>query len=170
MDADRLEAFARDDYSHVVAAVGFACGDRSLAEDAVQEVLAGALDQGGAIDNLRGWVVRCALNRVRSSQRRRGAERRAVDRLRRVRTVSGVVGPDVGGEVLEALRSLPERQREITALHYLLDMSIADVADSLSVSEGTVKTQLHRARHSLRERLKPASAELTNDGESDHVT
>lgn len=174
MDRDRLVRFVQEDYASVVAAVGFACGSRSRAEDAVQEVLAAAIDHDQPVDNLAGWVVTSALNRVRSGERRRGAERRAVERLgrldpaARLRTTSSPVG-DIGDEVLAALRSLPQRQREITALHYLLDMSVADIAGSLDISDGTVKTQLHRARESLRARFEESPSTGVNDEEVGHV-
>lgn len=167
MDRQRLEGFVREEYPRVVAAVGFACGDRAAAEDAVQDVLAATLEREFEVTNLRGWVVAAALNRVRSGARRRDAEGRAFERLlRRPATVASPPEPD--DVVLEVLRSLPERQRQITALHYLLDMSVAEVAATLEVSDGTVKTQLHRAREALRSRLdhRPSGE---NEEEDDHV-
>jgi RNA polymerase sigma-70 factor (ECF subfamily) len=122
------------------------------------------------VENLPGWVVAAAMNRVRSGARRRGAEQRAVERLRQVPSPVSAAPTAVADEVLDALRSLPERQREITALHYLLDLSVVDIATSLEVSEGTVKTQLHRARAALRARLEPETTGDANDEEVDHVT
>lgn len=170
MDEQRLVAFVEDEYARVVAAVGFACGDRAWAEDAVQDVLASLLERDVAIRDARVWVVVAAMNRVRSGARRRGAELRAVERLRRL-PARPVASPNVvDDEVLAALRALPERQREITALHYLLDMSVAEVADSLGIAEGTVKTQLHRARETLRHHLDPTvESDRHDDEEVDHV-
>ena len=48
-----------------------------------------------------------------------------------------------------ALRALPDRQRVAVALHYLADLSVADVAAAMGISEGAVKTHLHRARSQL---------------------
>jgi len=48
---------------------------------------------------------------------------------------------------------LPRQQKQVCVLHYLLDHSVVSIAEALGVSEGTVKTQLHRARKSLAERL-----------------
>jgi RNA polymerase sigma factor (sigma-70 family) len=165
MDRQRLEAFVRDEYPRVVAAVGFTCGDRGRAEDAVQEVLAAALGHEGPVDHLRAWVVTSALNRVRSGARRDGAERRALERSLRPAPPMRASEAEVDDDVMAALRDLPQRQREITALHYLLDLSVADIATSLEVSEGTVKTQLHRARATLRDRLQADH----DDEEVDHV-
>lgn len=160
MERERLVRFVQQDYSRVVAAVGFACGDRSVAEDAVQDVLAAALDDDRSVDNLRAWVATAALNRVRSRHRRLGAERRAHDRLGALRPPANPGETDISDELLAAIRSLPARQREITALHYLLDMSVADIAASLRISDGTVKTQLHRARGALRAAFSQPSGEV----------
>jgi RNA polymerase sigma-70 factor (ECF subfamily) len=57
-------------------------------------------------------------------------------------------------DVLTALRSLPERQRQAVVLHYLLDCPVATVADLMSVSEGAVKAHLFKARATLRTLLE----------------
>src|SRR3546814_9583077 len=51
--------------------------------------------------------------------------------------------------VARALAALPRNQREAVALHYLLDMPVADVAARLGIAEGTAKVHLHRGRHAL---------------------
>lgn len=53
----------------------------------------------------------------------------------------------------DALARLPRRQREVVALRYLADLSEAQVAASLGISTGSVKTHLHRGLISLRGRL-----------------
>ncbi|MEL6984139.1 MAG: sigma factor-like helix-turn-helix DNA-binding protein, partial [Actinomycetota bacterium] len=45
-------------------------------------------------------------------------------------------------------------QRQVVALYYLMDLSVADVAASLGVANGTVKTHLHRGRTALRAALQ----------------
>lgn len=177
MDRARLVAFVQEEYPRVVAAVDFACGDRGWAEDAVQEVLAAALGRTETVTNLRSWVITSALNRVRSGARSRAAEVRALERA------GQLLAPDNDSEIfvvddlLHAMRQLSAGQREATALHYLLDMSVAETAGALDLSEGTVKTQLHRARESLRTQLGPDTAVTaamqatteTTDEEDGHV-
>ncbi|MEZ5168622.1 MAG: sigma-70 family RNA polymerase sigma factor [Acidimicrobiales bacterium] len=53
--------------------------------------------------------------------------------------------------VLDALRSLPRRQRDCLALHYLLELPVADIADTLGLSPNSVKTHLKRGLASLRQ-------------------
>ncbi len=56
-------------------------------------------------------------------------------------------------DVLWALvRGLPDQQRRAVVLHYVGDLSVADVADAMECSEGSVKTHLSRARAQLAER------------------
>jgi RNA polymerase sigma-70 factor (ECF subfamily) len=102
-------------------------------------------------ENLAGWITVVAINYVRQAWRRNATQGRAYVRAvtwdeprdaETERTVDSVL-------VREALAALPERQRVVMALHYLEGLSIAEIAATLSVSEGTVKTQLHRGREGL---------------------
>jgi RNA polymerase sigma factor (sigma-70 family) len=60
--------------------------------------------------------------------------------------------PDRG--VLRALRTLPVRQREVLALRYYLDLSEAEIAATLGISAGSVKTHAHRGLATLAEQLE----------------
>ena len=51
--------------------------------------------------------------------------------------------------MIEALRRLPEAQREAVALHHLADLPVVEIADLLGVPEGTVKSRLMRGREAL---------------------
>ena len=52
-------------------------------------------------------------------------------------------------ETERLVANLPEEQREIIVLFYLQEQSIEDVAAMLDLPEGTVKSQLHRARKAM---------------------
>ncbi len=56
--------------------------------------------------------------------------------------------------VIDALRSLPGRQKECLALRYYLDLSEAEIATALGISPGSVKTHVHRGLAALAERLE----------------
>jgi RNA polymerase sigma factor (sigma-70 family) len=156
---DRIERFVDGDYGRVVGAVALVCGDRARAEDAVQEALAKAWLSRSTIQSLTPWVTRVALNEVRSRFRRLGAERRAYDRLTAQVVDGGSVADDPEAlfdqRLLHALVGLSPGQRSVVVLHYLLDQSVDDVARTLGVHSGTVKTSLHRARAALRQALEP---------------
>jgi RNA polymerase sigma-70 factor (ECF subfamily) len=53
----------------------------------------------------------------------------------------------------EALRTLPIRQRQVIVLHYLLDLPVEEVARTLAMPDGTVKSLLARGRKTLATRL-----------------
>ena len=153
MDEVELAAFIRTSYPRIVGTVALVCGSRVLAEDAVQDALVKAwerMERGRHLDSLPAWVTTVALNGARSSFRRIAAEQRA-----RGRMVPGQApAPDMGEETMDfevqrALAGLPRRQREMTVLRYYGGFDTAEIARALGVSTGTVKTQLHRARHTL---------------------
>jgi RNA polymerase sigma-70 factor (ECF subfamily) len=59
-------------------------------------------------------------------------------------------GREAGDRVAAALRELPERQRAVVVLRHYQDMSLAEIAETLGMSLGTVKSSLHRALGRMR--------------------
>jgi len=57
--------------------------------------------------------------------------------------------------VRERLDQLPSDSRVVVALHYFYDLSVADIAATLQIPGGTVKSRLHKARQQLRSALEP---------------
>lgn len=150
-----LERFVETEYPAVVAAVGLITGNREEADDAVQDALVGYLARPPKrqVTNVAAWITVVASNRARDRHRSRAAERRAYARLSPAVEATTDVSESVDTDVLAALAELPLGQRQVCVLHYLLDQSVADIAEGLRVSTGTVKTQLHRARTALAARL-----------------
>ncbi|HOB57880.1 MAG TPA: RNA polymerase sigma factor [Rhodoglobus sp.] len=151
-----LDAFVASEYPKVVAAVGLITGNRQDAADAVQDAIVGFLAKPPThpVTNLAAWFTVVASNRVKDGYRSEAARQRAVAKLGMPveETTDAIELLDV--DVAEALKSLPLQQRQVCALHYLMDQSIDTIAEGLGVSEGTVKTQLHRARKALAARLR----------------
>ena len=151
-DEEQLAQFVAGEYPGLVAALSLVCGERSAAEDAVQEALARAVvaQRRGKIDSLPAWVRVVALNQLRNRWRSRSREQKATQRLRDTQVAPG---PDDALEdsmdLVAALASLSRRQREAVALHYRLGLSVAETAQAMRVSDGTVKTLLSRARTTL---------------------
>jgi RNA polymerase sigma factor (sigma-70 family) len=56
-------------------------------------------------------------------------------------------------ELLAAVRALPERQRQVVVLRYWSDLSEAEIAETLGVSRGTVKSTASRALDALQTTL-----------------
>jgi RNA polymerase sigma-70 factor (ECF subfamily) len=134
-----------------VVAVALTCGSYPAAEDAVQEALVRAWQRehrGAPIDSLEAWVATVALNLSRSGIRRAIVERKVKHRLATDVPASAAAAGDTV-DLERALARLPRRQRETAVLRYLLEMDTREVAAVLKVSEGTVKSQLARARANL---------------------
>ena len=57
-------------------------------------------------------------------------------------------------DVFYATQELPQKYRVVIHLFYYEDMTVEQIAKTLDTKESTVKSQLHRAREMLREKLK----------------
>jgi RNA polymerase sigma-70 factor (ECF subfamily) len=150
-----LDEFVAREYPKVVAAVGLITGDRQGAADAVQDAIVGYLSAPPRheVTNLAAWITVVASNRSRDQRRRDGAQQRAYGKIAPpAESMSDELGMlDV--DVRRAIMSLPEAQRQVCVLHYLVDQSVETIAEGLGVSTGTVKTQLFRARKALATQL-----------------
>ena len=145
---DFTDFFRRELRPLVALAAAIAGTDH--AEEIAQEALLRAhrdWDRISRYDKPGAWARRVTINLATSAKRRRGAEARA---LRRVATRRQLDAPPPEIDGFWALvRQLPERQAAAVALHYVSDLSIAEIADTLDCAEGTAKAHLHSARHTL---------------------
>jgi RNA polymerase sigma-70 factor (ECF subfamily) len=172
IDEATIRAFVLEDYPRIVTGLAVMCGSRTAAEDAVQDAMARAWERserGERIDSLPAWVTVVARNHLHSWFRRLRTERRAHAALEPAadpRTSTGSTEDQV--DLLRAMAALTRPQRETTVLHYYLGMSVREVAEALGVSEGTVKSTLHRSRQILAPALgvDDPSEEVTHDARS----
>jgi RNA polymerase sigma factor (sigma-70 family) len=156
------ERFVGEDFDGLVAQIRRRFRGGVSAEDAVQEALIRAWQRsvsGEDIQSWKGWVATVANNLARSEWRRREAEERAMARY--MTLVPRQPGVDDWpaelqhlGPVAQAVEGLPLRQSQVVVLHYYGDLGLREIAALLGVSEGTVKRSLHRARATLRTRLR----------------
>ena len=152
LDDVAIRDFLATTYPRLVAAVALIAGNRAAAEDAVQEALARAWersDRGEQIDSLAAWVTKVAMNLSKSRLRRGRVESRARVRMGAGEPMSVGGATEYGLDLERALSALPRRQREVVVLHYYLGFDVKEVARSLGVTQGTVKTSLFRARQSI---------------------
>jgi RNA polymerase sigma-70 factor (sigma-E family) len=150
-----IESTFRERYAELVALARLLLDDRGEAEEVVQEAFvrtfAARRRLRKAADDPLPYLRRAVVNLCRGGLRRRRTRREALlpqgdhapsaDRE--------VVRAEDRDELLAAVRRLPTRQRECVVLRYLLDADTAEAAATLGISEGSVKTHLHRALAAL---------------------
>ncbi|MEO5919763.1 MAG: RNA polymerase sigma factor [Pseudolysinimonas sp.] len=151
-----LDTFVATEYPKVVAAVGLITGNRQDAADAVQDAIVGYLAKPPSrpITNVAAWITVVASNRARDLQRSKAAEGRALAKVGVDDESTDDVLQSLDIDVKAAIETLPLQQRQVCVLHYLLDQSVESIAEGLGVTEGTIKTQLFRARKALATRLR----------------
>ena len=97
----------------------------------------------------KAWLIRCTVNRAKSltaSPWRR--------RIVPLETAEEVGVEDDYREVYSAVLSLPGKYRAVIHLHYFEGLSVSEMAQTLQLPEGTVKSQLSRGRDLLRDMLE----------------
>lgn len=110
----------------------------------------------GKFDNVNGWIRTVAMNLARSRWRRAAAEGRALRRWVGLQPAAFLALEPEHELFWKHVRALPRRQAEVVALHYLEDLSVADIATMLGIAESSVKNSLVKARAGLAKRLPEA--------------
>jgi RNA polymerase sigma-70 factor, ECF subfamily len=124
--------------------------------------------------SLAPWLHRVAINLSCNALKKRKVHLEPIDDV-----AEGFISSDphhspevvaerteLQGTMREAINSLPLKHRIVVTLHYLQDFSLPEIAYILDLPVGTVKSRLHHARKTLRDRLEgqsPASLEAAYD-------
>jgi len=151
-----FDAFYAGEYSAIVALAFALSGSRWAAEDLAQDAFLAAhrdWDRIGAYERPGAWVRQVVTNLSVSAFRRRIAEAKALTRAAIGQPTSVSELSADGADFWRAVRSLPRRQAQAVTLHYLEDLSVADIAEILGTAEGTVKKHLHEGRKALAQRF-----------------
>lgn len=122
------------------------------AADAVQDTLAKAWEKRGTLsrpEQFKPWAMRILVNQCKDVLRKR--RRRSFYPLEED-TVS-VEMPAPQPPVLEAIHALKPELRLVMVLHYVDGCSVEEIARSLGIPLGTVKTRMRSARKRLRQTL-----------------
>jgi RNA polymerase sigma-70 factor, ECF subfamily len=137
-------------------------GDQDSALDVLQEVWIKALrsirklrDPG----SLRSWLYSIthsiAVDRIRRNASRERAEQVELEDFQEAEEPS-FAGEDAAA-IHEALRQIGLKHREVLVLHFLEDLSVAEIAKVVGCSEGTVKSRIHYAKRAMKEVLSGGS-------------
>lgn len=143
-----FESFYRSEYPGLVGVAAALTGDRRDSEDLVQDTMVKAFlrwNRVSTLDRPWSWCHRVLTNACRSWFRRRRTEHRHVRSLRPLAAVS----PGPSEEAIafwDVVRQLPSRPRSVVALYFAGDRSCAEIAEILGVPEGTVRSDIARAR------------------------
>jgi RNA polymerase sigma-70 factor (sigma-E family) len=128
-------------------------GSSEDAEEVAQEALARAYARWSKVSAYpEPWVVRVATNLALGRWRKARSGRRHVEPATAVDAADAALRVDL----VELLRALPRRQREVVVLRYLADRSEQETADALGCSTGTVKQHAHRGLAALRSSITDA--------------
>jgi len=154
-----LESLYRAEYRSLVRLASLLIDDIGTCEEIVQDAFVRVWTRGPAMrepDRLPAYLRSAVLNGARSQVRRRIVRRRHLSVVPGTTPAAetSALAAEPTRAVLDALRALPDRQREVLALRYYLDLSESDIAHTLGISRGSVKTHAHRGLASLAERLE----------------
>lgn len=164
----KAEAFDQLYEEHMLAIYAYCyarLGNRQDAEDATEQTF---LQAWGALDRYRdqgvpikAWLYRIASNVVIDMFRRRRIRLHSpleeADALAdpSKQPPEAVETRELYGDLQRAIQSLPVDYQQVVGLRFSQDMSLAEIAQVMGRSQGSVKMLLHRAVVALRKRLHP---------------
>jgi RNA polymerase sigma-70 factor, ECF subfamily len=163
--AEELTALVNE-YSGTLYRVAFSISRNTAeAEDMVQETFLRVLrhrDRLPEIRDARVWLIRITWNLVLDRKRRQKTrpENEDISELARVlpakemRADQAVIGAQRHARVLALIDELPAKERQALLLSALEELSNAEIASVLNITESSVRSRLFRARRDLAEKLR----------------
>lgn len=151
MDEREFDEFYSASFQRITGQVYAMIGNRDEAQECVQEAFARAWAHRRKLDRAEhpeAWVRTTAYRLAVSRWRRTTRARRPVDRALGA-PLEAAAPSETHVALVEALKQLPEAQRQALVLHHIADLSVHDVAREVGVPEGTIKARLSRGRAAL---------------------
>ncbi len=152
--ADQFEAFFRAQFPRILSIGYRITSSRQDAEDIAIETFARAYVSWSRVENAAwrdGWMVTVATNLALDLLRRRKVVEKVSERCQWNADNADETDQLVDRIwLVDALRSLPKRQRQVSVLIYGAGMSHGEASESLGLAAGTTKSHLHRATGALR--------------------
>jgi RNA polymerase sigma-70 factor (ECF subfamily) len=147
----RFDEVFVEEYPKLVALGASMSGDREIARELAQETMLRAhqrWDEVAGYDVPGAWLRRVMSNLLIDHHRSVTSERRAIERLAAAAPVEGIeTSPDDWGHLMAALTP---QQRLMATLYYADDLSVEEIADTVGISIGGVKSTLSKVRRRLR--------------------
>ena len=157
-------------------------GNSVEAEDAAQEAFIRAYTRLDTYDPSRkfsSWMLSIASHYCIDMLRRRRGNVMSVDELppmvdlsmpKAMQPEQVVIQGQVADEIQQLLDTLAPSYRTPVILRYWYDMSYKEIAETMSVTESTIKTRLHRARAQLAESARQTRKDSTESQNYEHTT
>jgi len=159
-----MEAVVRERRPALVGYAYLMTGSRSEAEDLVQDAIVRTFARGRAKNSVvqaEAYIKRAIANEAINRARHRMVVEQRQPLVATPHSQPGHESHVSGQADLEAaLEVLSPRERAVTVLKYVDDLTIASIAAVLKLSEGTVKRYLSNATVKLRERLGDDAVDL----------
>jgi RNA polymerase sigma-70 factor (ECF subfamily) len=165
-DKDAFGAFVNQYNTLMMRTAFMIIGDRDIAADAVQDALIQAwqhlpgLHEAGA---LRPWLMRIVVNQCISYKRK--AARTAAFVRQTLADQSTQLAAEVADDhkgrmerdwdLAETVKKLPPKQQAVIMLHYYQGRTLPSMAQTLNISENTLKKRIQVALNNLRQVLRP---------------
>jgi RNA polymerase sigma-70 factor (sigma-E family) len=137
----------------------FLVGDRELAQDLVQEAFLKVFARWGNLrerQSFAAYLNRTIVNLARKTHRRRGVERRYLEKQSGREAVAPVRDYETTDELWRRLQLLPQRQRTAVVLRYYEDLTEHQAAEAMGCSQTAIASLVQRALGSLRKNATAA--------------
>lgn len=133
-------------------------GNRELAEEVLQDVMLAVWDNSRSFEarsKVKTWLLVIARNRAINASRRKNLPLIDINQIFNLKSdetgpMEAVVRHETQDKVRAAIQQLPQGQREVLVLVFYHQLTGPEVAEVLEISEGTVKSRLHRAKENLK--------------------
>jgi RNA polymerase sigma-70 factor (ECF subfamily) len=134
------------------------------AEDLCHDVFVTVFRQDWrSVEHTRAWILRIAMNQCLNLLKRKQAQLKKVSQVQllqeqttaTVKSVDTIVLEKAAEEEWDALlRQLPEKLMAVVTLRYIGELSLVEIAVTLKIPVGTVKSRLHKALKIMRKKLE----------------
>lgn len=159
LNDDDFDLILRESWQRLVRLAALLLGDPAAAEDIVQDAFANTYRRWSRMNDTSGanaYIRTAVINGSRSFLRRRGGANSAGRPSARDEAAAdtALLLAEDQRAMRRAIQALPRRQREVLVLRYWSDLSEAEIARTLRVSRGTVKSSAARGLASLNKILE----------------
>ena len=172
---DAIERLVREYEGSVFRLALSIVGEPAEAHEITQDTFIAALRALPAYEekkSFKAWLFTIAVNQSRSRLRKRKTLERLkaslttlfhVEFQKQVLPEEMVIQNEKEAALWKALQQMDERHRMVVVLRYFHELSVMEIADVLSINEGTVHSRLHNAREKLKNALEQVLEQVNGE-------